>query len=84
MEGGEQILNLKKFSPGVDCFRLGTIMHEFLHGTSNSIPYAALYMNCRGAYVQSNSDGHTFLAHHHLVQGVPNICDPSVPRIICQ
>lgn len=31
-QGGEQVLNLKPFEPETGCFRLGTIMHEFLHG----------------------------------------------------
>lgn len=31
-QGREQVLNLKSFAPGTGCFRLGTIMHEFLHG----------------------------------------------------
>lgn len=34
-QGGQQILNLKSFEPGRGCFRLGTIMHEFLHGNRN-------------------------------------------------
>nr|AYV99641.1 venom polypeptide [Dolopus genitalis] len=29
--GGKQTLNLQKYSVGVGCFKLGTIMHEFIH-----------------------------------------------------
>ncbi|KAF2884811.1 hypothetical protein ILUMI_21344 [Ignelater luminosus] len=29
--GGRQVLNLQLNTPGVGCFRLGTIVHEFLH-----------------------------------------------------
>lgn len=31
-QGGKQYLNLGKYEPGEKCFKIGTIMHEFLHG----------------------------------------------------
>lgn len=31
-QGGKQILNLQKSTLNKKCFRIGTIMHEFLHG----------------------------------------------------
>lgn len=34
-QGGAQELNLKKSEPGSGCFRLATIIHEFLHGETN-------------------------------------------------
>ena len=31
MRGGRQQLNLQRYEPGVGCFRLYTIVHEFIH-----------------------------------------------------
>lgn len=41
-QGGVQELNLKKADPGSGCFRLATIMHEFLHGKINWIKHISM------------------------------------------
>lgn len=42
-----QVVNLKNFNPGEGCFRLGTIMHEFLHGTDCLLSKEHLFWNHR-------------------------------------
>lgn len=54
-QGGEQKLNLQPFAPDTGCFRLGTIVHEFTHGTQFLLMFSSF--EAKFKYIQ-------FLSQH--------------------
>jgi len=71
LRGGEQEINLAVAEPGVGCFRIGTIVHEFLHTLG--------FYHMQSA---TERDDYVKVAYEHIQSGLEHNFDKYQPDLI--